>query len=78
MTAATGTLNIGYTTHERILVEGTATDLASYPTFGHRTLMHKMGHALGLAHVAPAADPSSVMHPVDDGEGDPDASMVDR
>lgn len=76
MTADTGTLDIGCTTHERILVAGTADDLAHYPTYGHRTLMHEMGHALGLAHVAPATDPSSVMHPIDDNAGDPDDADI--
>jgi len=48
------------------------------PDMEEEILVHELGHVLGLEHVAPVEDPSSVMHPIDDGIVIPDLADVER
>jgi hypothetical protein len=48
------------------------------PEMEDEILVHELGHVLGLEHVPPVDDPSSVMHPTDDGIVTPDRVDVER
>jgi hypothetical protein len=48
------------------------------PEMEDEILVHELGHVLGLEHITPQDDPSSVMHPIDDGIATPDSVDVEH
>jgi hypothetical protein len=48
------------------------------PELEDEILVHELGHVLGLEHVVPSGDPTSVMHPSDDGIVTPDRRDVEQ
>ena len=48
------------------------------PEMENEILVHELGHVLGLEHIAPVDDPTSVMHPNDDGIVIPDVVDVEH